>query len=508
VAALLLGAAAVPSSGQAADNLVVETRAGAVRGVATAQSREWRGVPYIAPPVGELRWRSPEPSPAWSGVRDAREFGPHCPQLGPDGIIGEEDCAYLNVFAPLSPARHALPVMVHLHGGSNSGFWAYQDASALVEHEVVVVTVEYRLGVFGFVGHPALSIEGAGRSGEYGMLDQVAALQWVHDNITAFGGDAGNVTLFGESAGSFDAAALIVSPLSRDLVHKAALQTESLWAVLGLGTIAEGEQIGLEIADAVGCSEHPDPVGCLRRTPVDELVEAAGGLDVSPRTGGVVLPDAPIELMEEQPVTIPLLIGSNREEAAFFFDEVFSGEPYPMESYLRDTDEIAGSALGDQVRVLYPAEEYDSPLWAAVATFTDAIYTCPMRRLGLTADGPVWRYLYTHHLDNEPFLAGLRAAHFLDEPLLWGNPGLLEGFDAADYEFTESDAALSAAMSTYWTNFARTGDPNGAGVPSWPTFDAAGELVQVLDDPITTVDHWRTESCALFDTMTEPFPPS
>jgi para-nitrobenzyl esterase len=222
---------------------------------------------------------------------------------------------------------------VHLHGGS-SGFWADRDATAFVEHGVIVVTVEYRLGVLGFVGHPALSIEGGGSSGEYGVLDQVAALHWVHDNIAAFGGDAGNVTLFGESADSFDAAALIVSPLSRDLVQRAALQTESLWAVLGLGTIAEGEQIGAEIADAVGCSEHPDPVGCLRLTPSDDLVEAPGVLDVSPRTGGVILADAPIELMEEQPVTIPLLIGSNREEAAFFFDEVFSGEPYPMEFYV------------------------------------------------------------------------------------------------------------------------------------------------------------------------------
>ena len=505
----LVGSAALPSTARAtADDLVVETRSGAIRGVATSRAREWRGIPYIAPPVGGLRWRPPEPVENWSGVRDASEFTERCPQFGPDGITGDEDCVYLNVFAPASPAAQPLPVMVHLHGGNNSGFWAYRDASALVEHGVIVVTVEYRLGVFGFVGHRALSAESGGHSGEYGMLDQVAALRWVHDNIAAFGGDAGNVTLFGESAGSFDAAALIVSPLSRDLVQRAALQTESLWALLGLGTIAEGEEIGAEIASAVGCSEQPDPVGCLRLTPADDLVDAGGGLDLSPRTGGVVLPAAPIELMEETPVTIPLLIGSNREEAAFFFEEVFSGEPYPTEFYMRDTDEIAGSALGDQVRALYPAEEYDSELWAAVAAFTDAIYTCPMRRLGLAAGGPVWRYLYSHHLDNDPFLAGLRAAHFLDEPLLWGNPELLEGFDAADYEFTQRDAALSATMATYWTNFARSGDPNGDDVPAWPAFDATGELVQVLDEPITTIDHWRTEACELFDTMTEPFPPS
>ena len=507
-AVLLVGSAAPPSTAQATtDDLVVETRSGAVRGVATSQTREWRGIPYIAPPVGNLRWRPPEPVDSWSGVRDASEFTAHCPQFGPDGVEGNEDCLYLNVFAPTSAGAQHLPVMVHLHGGSNSGFWAYRDASALVERGVIVVTFEYRLGVLGFVGHRALSAEAGGHSGEYGMLDQVAALQWVHDNIAAFGGDADNVTLFGESAGSFDAAALIVSPLSRDLVRKAALQTESLWALLGLGTIAEGEHIGADIAEAVGCSEHPDPVGCLRLTPAEDLVEAAGGLDVSPRTGGVVLPAAPIELMEERPVTIPLLIGSNREEAAFFFEEVFSGEPYPSEFYMRDTDEIAGAALGDQVRTLYPAEAYDSELWASVAAFTDAIYTCPIRRLGLAAEGPVWRYLYAHQLENDPFLAGLRASHFLDDPILWADPGLLEGFDAADYEFSDGDAALAAVMATYWTNFAKAGDPNGDGVPTWPAFDAAGELVQVLDEPIATIDHWRTESCELFDTMTEPFPP-
>jgi para-nitrobenzyl esterase len=508
VALLVSPAGVAGASTDSTDALVVETEAGAVRGVATSRTLEWRGIPYVAAPVGELRWQPPRLAPPWSGIREAREFGPHCPQLGPDGVDGEEDCIYLNVFTPTARGSQPLPVMVHLHGGSNSGFWAYRNAAALVEHDVIVVTIEYRLGVLGFVGHPELSAEGGGHSGEYGVLDQIAALEWVHDNIAAFGGDPDNVTLFGESAGSFDAAALIVSPLSRDLVHRAALQTESFWALHDVDSIAEAEDIGRDVAGAVGCSQASDPAGCLRLTPVEDLVEAAGPLDVAPWSGGAVLPAAPIELMEEHPVTIPLLIGSNREEAAFFFAEVFEDTPYPSDSYQRDTDEIAGAAVGDAVRALYPADAYDSELWAAIAAFTDAIYTCPMRRVGLAADGPVWRYLYTHRLDGDPFLASLRASHFLDEPILWADTQLLDGFDAADYEFTAGDAALSTAMATYWTNFARTGDPNGTDVPQWPAFDASGERVLELADPIVTIDHWRTESCALFDTITEPFPES
>src|SRR5262249_3682987 len=166
----------------------------------------WRGIPYAAPPVGLLRWRPPAPVQPWVGVRDATTFMPQCIQLiDVNATDGSEDCLYLNIFVPLSATPSSrLPVMVHLHGGGNTFGAPYQDASAFVARDVIVVTLAYRLGVFGFVGHPALSAEGGGSSGEYGVLDQIAALHWVHDNITAFGGDPTNVTLFGLSAGSFD----------------------------------------------------------------------------------------------------------------------------------------------------------------------------------------------------------------------------------------------------------------------------------------------------------------
>ena len=185
---------------------------------------------------------------------------------------------------------------------------------------------------------------------------------------------------------------------------------------------------------------------------------------------------------------------------------MFDGTEYPNESYLRDTDEIAGPANGDAVRSMYPVVSYDSELWAAVAAFTDVIYGCPIRRIGLAAGGPVWRYLYTHRLESDDFLAGLRASHFLDEPILWGTSTLLEGFDRAEYTFSDADRAVSDAIAAYWTNFATSGDPNGGGVPAWPVFTAESEQIQLLGDPITTIDHWRVEQCALFDTIPEPFP--
>jgi para-nitrobenzyl esterase len=189
---------------------VVHTRAGDISGVLVGSEAQWRGIPYAAPPLGALRWRPPEPVSPWSGVRPATAFAPASIQYDFNGgTLGSEDCLYLNVFAPsTASASSRLPVMVHLHPGGNAYFHPFINASAFTARGVVVVTLAYRLGVFGFVGHPALTAEGNGSSGEYGLLDQLAALSWVRDNIAEFGGDSGNVTLFGSAAGSYDTVAL------------------------------------------------------------------------------------------------------------------------------------------------------------------------------------------------------------------------------------------------------------------------------------------------------------
>jgi para-nitrobenzyl esterase len=483
--------------------LEVTVEGGVLRGTEAGGIREWRGVPYAAPPLNELRWRPPSPAGSWDGVREASEFGPPCVQLASETrTIGSEDCLYLNVSAP-HPVEGApgLPVMVHLHGGGNSGFWPYQDASAFVRHGVIVVTVAYRLGAFGWVGHPSLSVEGGGSSGEYGSLDQISALQWVQRNIAAFGGDPDNVTLFGNSAGSLDATALVVSPRARGLFQRAALQTESYWAFYEPGDIADAEAMGTALADGVGCSSATDVPACLRDLSAAQLVEALGFIDVAPRVGGEILPESPRDLLASQSLTVPLLVGSNRDEAAFFFEESFTGGHYGRNNYVRDTNALVGADAAAIARRLYPIAEYDGYLGANVALFTDAVYSCPMRALALTSSGPVWRYLYSHVYENNEFLASLGAAHFLDDPIMWNDSSLLEGFSVGDYQFSPAEESLSATMTTYWTNFARTGNPNGSGLPEWPQFSDAAPQTLEFDGSMELLDGWRTEQCSFLDTV-------
>lgn len=493
-----------------ADGTRVRTQSGWVRGYVQGPVEAWTGIPFAAPPLGELRWRPPAPPRPWAGVRGATDFAEPCIQLiGEEEFIGSEDCLYLNVFAPAeSQGSSPLPVMVHLHPGGNSGFHPYTNAEAFVQRGVIVVTVGYRLGVFGFVGHPALSEEGGGSSGEYGVLDQIAALEWVRDNIAAFGGDPTNVTLFGDSAGSFDSVAIIASPLGQGLVQRAALQTESWWALNGVGTIADAEQIGVDVADSVGCSEEPDVAACLRALPAEALVSAAGFLDVSPWVGGEVLPRSPIELISEQSQTIPLLVGSNREEASlgWFYEFVQGLERYGKNFYFRDSNAIVGPTRGARVRRLYPLAAYDSPLWAGVTLYSDGIYGCPMRRLALAAHGPVWRYLYTHTYQNSEYFAAFRAGHFLDDPLLWHDVDLLSGFGQPPYELTAHEETLSANMTSYWTNFAKTGDPNGPSLPEWPQYEASAERILVLDQPLGELSFYHQSQCEFWDTVPDLFP--
>jgi para-nitrobenzyl esterase len=509
---------ATPLATPAAEGaLVVRTPNGALGGIATGVAAEWRGVPYAAAPIGDRRWRPPAPVDPWTGTRDATQFTDVCAQvnMGPDGgITGSEDCLYLNVFAPAgTPAGARLPVMVYLHGGGNVLGAPYTNADGFVTRGVIMVTVANRLGVFGFAGHPVLTAEGGGPSGEYGLLDQIAALGWVHDSIAAFGGDPANVTLSGYSAGSSDGFALVASPLARGLFRQAALPTAT-WPE-GV-PIAGAEAFGLPVADAVGCSAASDVAACLRAASTEDLVLAFGlhGVNVSPWTGGAVLPRSPRELIGEQHPMIPLLVGSSREEAGNAVPKDTADSPYGTAEWVRDSDALVGAQYGDAARALYPADRYDSPRWAAVALYTDATFACPMRRLALASDGPVWRYLYTHQIENDPDLAKLRSTHIADDALLWHDPNgiqvvrLVNGLGPASspYVFSPAEETLSARMADYWTNFAKTGDPNGPGVPAWPGYAAVDERALVLDAVVDEVTFYHQEECAFVDALPTLFP--
>lgn len=482
---------------------VVTTQGGDVEGVVDGTAVEWRGVPYAAPPVGAARWRPPAPAEPWSGVRDASTFAAPCAQPSLDqegnvvGTFGQEDCLNLNVFTPAGAAEgDDLPVLVHLHGGGNSLGAPYEDASAFVERGVVVVSVAYRLGVFGFVGHPALSAEAGGSSGEYGVLDQIAALQWVRDNIAAFGGDPENVTLAGLSSGSFDTVALMTSPLARGLITRAGVQGETFWPLTGAeAQIGDAEQIGSEIAGALGCSTAT----CLRALDTDTLIAQAGFLDVVPWVGGAVLPDSPLQLVSDDPDPVPLLVGFDREEDVVF-ELPFVPDVFENRHWIHFTNLLVSTRLGDKARKLYPPTDYESTRWAYMTMATDAKRGCPTRRLAnaVAARAPVYRWLYTHVYENDPSLAQFKASHVLEDLFIWGD------FERFGYTATAPETLLSRQIGDYWANFAKTGNPNGPGLPAWPQYDGT-EPTLVLDNDISVTRGYHVNQCALLDTIPPPF---
>jgi para-nitrobenzyl esterase len=217
----------------------------------------------------------------------------------------------------------------------------------------------------------------------------------------------------------------------------------------------------------------------------------------------VVLPASPLELLAAQAAPPPMLLGSNREEAVFDLAQyVVSGEPYPLSAWVRDTKDLVGPQNGAEARNLYPLESFDSALWSTIGLFTDAIYTCPIRQLAFANGGPVYRYLFTHQYQNDPVAAAFRAAHFFDDPLLWHDSTLLEGFlGRPNYQFSAQEEALSARMAAYWTNFAKTGDPNGAGLPPWPLYTSTTERITVLDEPAAEIAAYQMEECAFLDRL-------
>lgn len=499
--ALAVLALLAPAGWAAGRRLVVHTRAGAIEGLFSRGMKEWRGIPYAAVPIGKRRWRAPAPVAPWAGVRSASKFAAPCFQLAPKGVLGSEDCLYLNVFAP----RHAtsashLAVMVHLHPGGNASGRPYTDASALTADDVIVVTLAYRLGILGFAGPPALSAQNGGSSGEYGLLDQLAALRWVRANIARFGGDPDRVTLFGSSSGSFDTVALMASPLSRGLISGAAVQGVSFGALTGQGaTIHDAQEIGLQVSDRIGCGTSAEVLSCMRAASAKALVQAAGPLDLAPPVGGMVLPKSPIELVAHHR-TVPLLIGFDREEDAVFFSPF--PNPYGYDDWVTDTDELVGPARGTAARTLYPPSAYQSFLWSYVTMRTDAVRGCPTRRLANAVRAPVWRWLYTHTDARDPRLAQFKASHLLEDQFIWDADQQHLG-----HALTPNETVLSKRMTAYWTNFAKHHDPNHAGLPHWPRYHPGREPTLTLDNPIGVTHRYHDRQCAFLDTLPSPFPP-
>jgi len=482
---------ALATWGTAADR--VRTDAGLVEGFADLGTsvRVFRGIPFAAPPVGERRWRPPQPVAPWPGVRKAAEFGSRCMQgrIFDDMVFRDEpgeNCFYLNVWTPATSASDRLPVMVWIHGGAfqaGSTFEPRQDGGRLAKNGVVVVGLNYRLGVFGFLAHPALTKESDRRaSGNYGLMDQVAALEWVKKNIGAFGGDPGNVTIFGESAGSFAVSGLMASPLARGLFHRAIGESGALFRTgdqaLAPLSFAKSEEQGVTFAAAMGV----DSLAGLRSKAAEEVLQAA--LKVQPwfsvNIDGYVLPNTARAIYaagEQSPV--PLLAGWNADEVRG--GVVLHKDKPTATSFIAETRKRFGERADARLKV-YPAASDEQALDSAAALAGDLFIgysTWKWIEMHLrTGRSPVYRYSFDRKIpvapgttvDGVPATAeDIGARHAGEIEYVFGT------LDAVpDVVWPPQDHRLSDLMMSYWSRFARSGDPNGAGLPDWPRYGEGG----------------------------------
>jgi para-nitrobenzyl esterase len=471
----------------------VQTDAGLIEGVQSGDLLIYKGVPFAAPPVGGLRWRDPQPVAPWQGVRDASTFSPVCMQDG-TSVPGQpvephsEDCLYLNIWRPAKSAGERLPVMVWIPGGGfvgESGSLPLYWGDALAKKGVILVTINYRVDAFGFFALAELSKESAhGTSGNYGLLDQIAALKWVQRNIASFGGDPGRVTIWGQSAGSMSVNLLMASPLARGLFQRAigesggffippsATPFKDSWFLPG------NEKIGAEMAAALGTKS----LAGLRAVPAGKILKAANPIGGHPVIDGYVLPAEPYAIFAAAKQNdVPILIGSNADEGKPFID----GLTIKAASYAVDIRNTFGD-VPDEVLDVYP-HATDVQAQAARANFERDlrfgwdVWTWA-RMQSKTGSAPVFYYYWAHvppYPAGSPF-AQWGAGHWSELPYTFGH------LDQAPWAWTADDRRLEDAMTTYWTNFAKTGDPNGKSVPSWPAFTNADPRVQHFDGGIAT----------------------
>ena len=465
---------------------------GALSGTTEGATTVFKGIPFAAPPVGALRWRAPQPAPGWNGVRDASAFGPICPQPNLSGRLvlpQSEDCLTLNVWTPNGAPGAKLPVMVWIYGGSfvtgGSAFPIY-DGVELAQRGVVVVTLNYRLGWLGFFNHPALAAAGPG-VGNFGLLDQVAALQWVQKNIASFGGDPANVTIFGESAGGMSVNDLVVSPAARGLFAKAISESGlGLWTI---GTSAQAQQNAVTFA-ALESSDgaSADALAKLRTLSADQILADQKKLSnqSAPFVDGAVLPDQPTALFAQGKVAhVPYLAGSNSDEATLM-------------SAIHMTNDDMLKPFGDAlptVRKVYEADGKLSDDQFARQVFADALFASGAQ--GLAAfETKLGEPSYVYHFDyvfDALRLFSSGVGHGGEIPYVFGFTGLSNdpNFASKMKYATDKDRSIAAMMEGYWTNFARTGNPNGAGLPDWGASSAAAPETLVVNDETKSVAGYR-----------------
>lgn len=489
----------------------VDTGQGPVEGFVAKGVDQFLGIPYAAPPVGDLRWRPPEPAAAWSGVRPAKAFGPACAQVTTLGVFAgpanaNEDCLTLNVFTPRLGAAAKAPVIVWIHGGGNvDGASSDYDASRLASlGNTVVVTINYRLGLFGWLANPALDAEGH-PFGNYGLLDQQLALRWVKDNISAFGGDPGNVTLGGQSAGSVDTEAQVASPLAAGLFQRAIFQS----IVADGQPLASAERQGAAFAKAAGCGEGAgaEVAACLRRLPAEQVMKLQGeesknGPYVSfLMADGQVVPAGGLfaAFRDGRYAHMPIMSGTVRDEQNFTaaIAEYYAEPRHPFTAQeVQDFVKASYPAVADKVLAEYRLDSYATPQRARDAVGTDSA-VCPQLQLNWVIGLQVPVYAYEFADQTAPFyfppLPGFEPLAYHTADIQYLFPLWHGGPKGEAHRLNAQQQRLSDALIRAWTNFARTGDPNGPGAPRWPRFTpgpgAQGlYLVETLPQSATMTD--------------------
>ncbi|MCX5812501.1 MAG: carboxylesterase family protein [Proteobacteria bacterium] len=486
---------------------VIQIDSGPISGKVEDGVRTFLGIPYAAPPVGELRWKPPQEVASWTQLRNSTDFGPSCPQPKQENTGKlSEDCLYLNVWTNARKPGERLPVMVWIHGGAfnfGSASQTEYNGKNLAKKGVVVVTINYRLGPLGFLVHPLLSKESAhGTSGNYGLLDQIAVLKWVQKNIAAFGGNPDRVTIFGQSAGSRSVSLLMISPLSVGFFHRAI--AESGGPIIGSeylspnfnGNMANVSKMGQKLTAKLGCDKAEDVLAAMRAKSAQEIVAAADcktelfddeGLFFAPVFDGWVLPKNPLAAYSGGwQHDVPIIVGSTLNEGNIYLanEPDLSIEKYQSFLKARFADN-SGKAFE-----MFPAYKAKDVAPAIDNILTVAANAQPARLVAQSMEYKKSRaYLYQFtRLPDTALARKLAVHHGVELAYVFGNMNKSDGYDDTDIE-------LSNKMMDYWVNFAKTGNPNGKGLVEWPAYKSKSDINLEFSDTIHTNKHLFKKKC-------------
>jgi para-nitrobenzyl esterase len=482
---------------------LVRVEQGQLSGTAgkSTEVRVYRGIPYAAPPVGDLRWKAPQPAAHWAGVREAKEYGNACWQAPYPPAFSiyqadlpplSEDCLNLNVWTNAKSASAGLPVMVWIHGGGftrGAGSTNLYDGENIARRGVVVVTINYRLGVFGFFALPELTAESAHHaSGNYALMDQIAALEWVKKNIAAFGGSPKRVTIFGESAGSWAVNLLTASPLAKGLFQGAIGESGASFSAMT--SLPDAEKSGEKLAAKLGAQQ--DALKTLRAMPAEALLKATSADAVRAIVDGWVMPQEVHTIYAEgKQNDVPMMVGNNSDEGTTLAPQ---GASITAAAFTAQAKQRFGSLEGQYLDA-YPAGSDAEAKASFFASFRDDVFGWEMRTWSemqtKTGHHPIYRYYFSHRPPGDQGKQ-LGAFHASEIPYVFGN-------FTWRFPYDDADKSLSGQVMTYWTNFAKTGDPNSGQLTKWPAYNAGSDNVLEFGDKVKVSAHVNQRGLDFYD---------